>query len=517
MTAQRLTDAQIASALRAHLPAHARADVRLRISAEVATVRQRQRLPWVLAPLTDADPAARRRAMLLLAAALLAVGVVAAAVAGALFRTADPVRLTADPAQDPPAFMEQAFAAHRLLPPMALVARLWDVEEGPVDVQRFYVDATGNVRHECCDGTIMILAGEGAGTTLDDGSGVVWISGPQGAPDAIPAFQLAQSSGFHTPDCPGGWRYVGPETVVDRPAHHVACPGRPQGDIAIPDLELWIDAELGLTLRSKTWGVQLDENNEPLRPYGSEMAVESIVLEDPDPTLFEPPPGMTVLTQDEYNCKSDPATCRTAGPPATSLPVTTTAPGPPVDEPPDVAALVAATHGSYAGSPEMAVFVEERGNLDGETRYFTDGTGRFRQEWHFDPASPANPTVYLGTPEGLFESWFQEDGTTEWRRMEGVEPELPPSVLALGLPATCDAWTFRGLDVLLGTAAWHIACGRDEYWIDRERLLVVRHARAPDALHTLGESWTVLHIEIGPQPDELFELPEGDAVTNGRG
>jgi hypothetical protein len=519
MSAQRLTDAQIATAVRAHLPAHARADVRMRIAAEVSTSRQRQPLPSVFALLSDADPDARRRVMLLGAALLLAVGVVAAAAVGAFLRKDEPVRITSDPAVDAPAFVDEAFAAHRVLPPMTLVARLWDVDEGPLDVQRFYVDGTGRLRHECCGGTTIIIGGESAGSTNQDGSGnPIWLLGSAGAPDALPGFELAMYSGFGTPNCVQGWRYVGPDRVIDRPAHHLACPQQPQGDVELPDLELWLDAELGITLRSATWSIQMDENNEPFAPYGSEMAVESIVFGEPDPALFDPPPGLTAMTQEEYNCQFDPASCRTSAPPQTPLPATTAAPGPPENDPPDLAALVAATLQSYAGSPAMAVFVEERGNLDGEWRRFTDGTGRFREEWHFDPASPANPTVYLGTREGVFESWYQDDGTTEWRQMRSGGPALSPTFLTLGLPGTCaEGWTYHGLDLLLGAEAWHIACARDEYWIDRDRPLVLRHAIEPDALHTTGASWTVLHIEVGPQPDALFELPEDAIVTEGRG
>ena len=519
MSAVRLTDAQIAAALRAHLPAHARADVRMRIAAEVPTTRQQRPMPWVFGLLSDADPDARRRAMLLVAAALLALGVALAAAVGSLLRRDEAIRITTDPAVNARAFVEEAFAAHRFLPPMTLVARMWDIAEGPVDVQRFYVNARGHLRHECCGGTVLILAGDRSGSTNDDGTGeIVWVAGQAGAPDALPAYELADSSGFRTPDCPGPWRYVGPATVLERAAHHLACPLQPQGDVVMPDLELWLDAELGIALRSTTWGIQLDENNQAVSPYGSEMAVESIVFGEPDPVLFEPPPGMTAMTQDELNCQFDPGSCEPAGPPSTPLLVTTAEPGPDVKNPPDVTALVAATLASYAGSPEMAVFIETRGNLDGEWRRFTDGTGRFREEWHFDPTSPANPTVYLGTPEGLFESWYQDDGTTEWRQMRSGGSEVRADFLTLGLPASCaEGWSYHGLDVLLRTEAWHVACVRDEYWIDRDRLLVLRHAVAPDALHIVGESQTMLHIEVGPQPDALFELPEGDVVIEGRG
>ncbi len=517
MSAQRLTDAQISAALRAHLPAHARADVRMRIAAEVATARQRQALPSVFAALSDADPDARRRVMLLMAAALLAVGVVAAALVGAYLRRDEPVRITTDPAVDAPAFVEEAFAAHRVLPPMTVVAAMHDA--GSADTQRFYVDGTGRLRHECCDGTIIIIGGEGAGSTNQDGSGdPIWLLGSAGEPDALPGFELAMYSGFGTPDCRDGWRYVGPDSIIDRDAHHLACPQQPQGDVDLPDLELWLDAELGITLRSATWGIQMDENGEPLEALGSEMAVESIVFGEPDPSLFEPPPDLRAVTLAEYNCDYDPASCAgaTAAPP-TLGPVTTVVPAGDMPDAPDVPALVAATIQSYAGMPSMEIVIEERGQREGDWHRFTDGTGQMREERFYDQGSEP-PIITLWIAEGFYETWYLDDGTTEWRRMGDFTPPASIAFFTLGLPDLCvDGWEYLGLDLVLGSAAWHISCGRTEFWIDRERLLVVRRVVVPDALHLVVETQTVLQVELGPQPAELFELPRDAVVVGGRG
>jgi Tol biopolymer transport system component len=84
MTGHRPTDQELGAALRAHLPAGAHPDLRARIQRATETTPQQRRLPLVLGQLTDADPAARRRASLMWAAALLATVLVGAAAAGAL-------------------------------------------------------------------------------------------------------------------------------------------------------------------------------------------------------------------------------------------------------------------------------------------------------------------------------------------------------------------------------------------------------------------------------------------------
>lgn len=83
MSDRRPTDLEIAIALRAHLPAAARADLRERVAVVVAETRQQRAFPSLAGALTDADPIVRRRSILI-AAALLAVALAASLAAGTL-------------------------------------------------------------------------------------------------------------------------------------------------------------------------------------------------------------------------------------------------------------------------------------------------------------------------------------------------------------------------------------------------------------------------------------------------
>jgi hypothetical protein len=516
MTTPRLTDAQIATALRAHLPAHARSDVRERISMEVDRTGQRRPLPFALGRISDADPFARRRALLLVAAALLAMGAVLAATVGALLRDDGPIpRLTIDPAVDPNGFVVQAYAAHGRLPAMAFVADMFD-DEGPTDRQRFWVDDSGTMRHECCDGHIEIVGPTGTGSRSEVGDGgFVWRIDP---PDNTrPGYELAMYSAFHGPQCELGWRYVGEAVVIGRAAHHLACPRAPEGPVSLPDSELWVDADLGIALRTETAVIQVDDDGNPVAAYPSHMRAVSIELGPQPPELFQPPRDLRVVTAREHACLSDPGACdATPVPSAPPLPITTPAAAPAQPAAPDVPALVAEALASYADGPPMAATIEERGFLTGEYRRFHDGEGRFREEWHFDRQDPASPTVYLMGPDGTLESWFLDDGTIEWRKLgRTFEPTFDG--FTLGLPAECPTgWAYLGLDLLLGREAWHISCAGVEYWVERERHLVVRRHIRPDPLEIEGDTSTVLDIVLGPQPAKLFVPPEGAVVTEGR-
>ena len=467
----------------------------------------------MLGPLTDADPEARRRVMLLAAAALLVAGLAVAAAVGNLLRRDAPLELlTANPATDARAFVRQAYAAHAHLPAMTLVANMWD-EEGPVDPHRYVFDGAGSVRHECCEGAIIIQSRGTRGWTgtADDGR-AVWVQ--EGRPQNLAAHELVTYNGFNSPECELGWRYVGRATILGRAAHHLACTREPEGRVSVPDQELWLDAELGIALRGISYAIQMNGNNEPAGSYRSDMEVVLLELGEPARAEFEAPAGMPAFTSAELSCKDDPSTCQASEPPSTPMPVTTPEPGPFFLFPPDVEELVNDTLATYADIPAMETVLEDRGQYDVERRWFTDGDRALREEWHFDPGNPASPTVYVMNPDGWFESWYQPDGTTQWRRLGGSR-EVSSSVFTLGLPERCDeGWRLVGLDRLPGGEAWHIACGPDEYWIDRERLLVVRHAPPPDPLSFLVKSQTVLSVEIRPQPAELFELPEGAVMMD---
>ena len=86
MTARPLTDAQIARALRLHLPERAQAGLESRIFAAASSTPQQRNLPAIVAGLWDADPSSRRRYQLLAAALLVALTLAVVAGVGALLR-----------------------------------------------------------------------------------------------------------------------------------------------------------------------------------------------------------------------------------------------------------------------------------------------------------------------------------------------------------------------------------------------------------------------------------------------
>jgi hypothetical protein len=83
MNDRRLSDAQIAIALRAHLPTAAQAGLRERAMEAVEITSQQRPLPSFLGALSDADPAVRRRSLLIAAAFLLALAFASATAVGA--------------------------------------------------------------------------------------------------------------------------------------------------------------------------------------------------------------------------------------------------------------------------------------------------------------------------------------------------------------------------------------------------------------------------------------------------
>jgi hypothetical protein len=98
MNGRPLTDAQIARALRAHLPERAQAGLRDRILDAVEGTTQQRALPPFMAPLTDADPVVRRRNLLLVAALLVALALAGVAGVGAwLSQQPGPDELSLDP------------------------------------------------------------------------------------------------------------------------------------------------------------------------------------------------------------------------------------------------------------------------------------------------------------------------------------------------------------------------------------------------------------------------------------
>ena len=122
MNGRRLTDAQISTALRAHLPDAAAPGLRERVFEAAESTRQLRELPSFLGAVSDADPLTRRRSLLIAAALLVALALASAATVGALrLFEQDPVdRLSLDPPADVPAFVLSSYERLPQLPPLAL-------------------------------------------------------------------------------------------------------------------------------------------------------------------------------------------------------------------------------------------------------------------------------------------------------------------------------------------------------------------------------------------------------------
>ena len=313
MNGRRLTDAQIATALRAHLPEAAPAGLRERVFEAAETTSQVRALPSFLGALSDADPITRRRSLLIAAALLVALALASAAAIGALrLLEPDPVdRLSLDPPADLPAFVLSSYERLPQLPPVALTWRDSDSGKG-----RIYVDQSGAVRFDrfaSADATepssYRILSPDhriSGMAPVDDEP--VWIEPGHEAIGEDPRVFLRTVLGAdEAPGCEmerdpsavgsgtaaAGWRYVGLEYVAGRPTHRVRCVG-----------DLWIDIETRLILR--TQGPAIDEAGQPIAIEFTE--VTEIAFGEQPAALFEAPDGLARMSADEYGaytCERD--------------------------------------------------------------------------------------------------------------------------------------------------------------------------------------------------------------------
>jgi hypothetical protein len=312
MTGQRLTDTEIATALRAHLPAQAAPGLRLRVMDVVETTSQQRPVPTLVSPMFDADPLARRRTLLLVAALLLALAATATVVGAWRLLQRDPLRdVSLEPPADVQAFVLSSYERLPQLPPLALTWHASDSTHG-----RVYVDRSGAVRFDrftSADATkpssYRILRPDhtiSGMATVD--SEAVWVEPGHEAIGEDPRMHLrGVLSGDQWPGCaterdPGaegsdspGWRYVGLEVVAGRPTHHVACVG-----------DLWIDTETRLILRTRQ--PQTDDEGQPVSGQFETTEVTDIVFGEQPAALFEPPEGLARVTEAEYDayiCASD--------------------------------------------------------------------------------------------------------------------------------------------------------------------------------------------------------------------
>jgi hypothetical protein len=335
-----------------------------------------------------------------------------------------------------------------------------------------------------------------------------WVVGPPEGVDPREQIFLAGSCCPVAPACESGWRYVGLEYVLGRPTHHVACGG-----------DRWIDIQLGIPLRSRAAGTD-PSSQEPAStsdglsppppsaaPDGGEVAVLEI---GPQPTeLFaENPEGLRVMTQNEYMCAVG-AGCAASVPGATPP----TATGPPRatvqgDPPTDLARFVADLRTTYAPLPALEMIVgtySVPGTTEERTRHRWDGVYRSVTEI----LDGGESTVAWLTIGGrTYEQWPPGRWHDYGPGGKSAAPEWP-----LGLPVDCPGrWEHRGFDIVADRTAHHLVCGLDEFWIDAEWLRVVRVQRDPDPLGVQTSVEELISLQFGPQPADLFVLPDGADV-----
>jgi len=335
MSAQRLTDAQIATALRLHLPQAAAPGLRARVSEAVGGTPQQRAIPTFVATMFDADPMSRRRALLIAATLLLALVFASAAVAGALrlFDRSPLQDLSLDPPADVPAYVDAIGGRLRELPPMAVTT----IENG-TNKGRTFIDRSGAVRFEHYIGadatepdTVRILNGGRLAELTYVDSEKVWIDQPDAISEDPRVFLLADMTpnlargstctNLDDGSAAAGWQFVATEELIGRPTHHVRC----------EDGDLWIDIGTGMILRTR--GPMVDDTGEVHQGLFRTIEVTAIDFGDQPSSLFEfePPQGVRQMSGQEYSCSQD-RSCG-ASPAPLYTPPPGSSPGPPTRRP----------------------------------------------------------------------------------------------------------------------------------------------------------------------------------------
>ncbi len=311
MNDRRLSDAQIATALRAHLPAAAQAGLRGRVTEAVEITSQQRPLPSFLGALSDADPAVRQRSLLIAAALLLGMALATGAAVGALrlLQRDTAPKLDLKRPADLQAFVLSTYDRMPEMPPVAITT----LTDGSIK-GRMYVDRSGAVRFERYatpdtpePDTYKILSGTSMGELVIVGSDRVWVEQDEALSEDPRVFLLAEMEGNGAGNQPGcgatrnkgevgngtaasGWTYVDAEYVAWRPAYHVACAG---GD-------LWIDVETRLILRSR--GPVRNESGRPVAGSFRTIEVTGIQFGEQPAELFviAQPAGVARMSSADY-------------------------------------------------------------------------------------------------------------------------------------------------------------------------------------------------------------------------
>jgi hypothetical protein len=523
---------------------------------------QSRALPSVVAGLGDVDPVGRRRS-LLIAAALLAIAALVGGVAAGAWRLSLDQRLDLSiaPPSDVQAYAVSVVQDSPVVRPMAITmtadhgySSLGDRIEGPVKT-RILMDGAGSVRVEhfataeaTQPDTYKIITADRAVELAKQGSEPVWLDEPSAGDPRDWIFQeLAAYLGvadvsdceMTTLDPSSGWRYVGLELVIGRPAHHIFCGG-----------EFWIDAETRLILRSRG---PLTPDGQPVDDMTRTIEVTALELADQPAGLFDvaKPTGLRSVTREaqrayeehvhqEAACAADPV-CSAAELPVVRPP-TATAPEPP-GGPDEIVAAAAAAREHVPALQLTVARWRSRGGTVGNDRLFYAGPDRFRVEESADRlvGTSARTSIWAGE-SGV---WRTDDrGEPFWLRLtnrrnigdagymwlEGMLMALPECGPSGGLPPSVAGprWRHLGVDQVGDFTADHITCtdadltwtveGNEygcgctgmEFWVDRATHLVIRRLVPADGNGTV-EIREVVDLAFVGSPDDLFR-PQDDAV-----
>ena len=509
MNGRPLTDAQIAAGLRAHLPSQALPGLRDRITAQVVATPQARRLPWFLG-LGDADPIVRRRTLLLVATVALLAAVAVAAVGAWLEsqKQVDPTRVT-----DVDAFVLSSYAKFTNLPAFRIVIH----EELYEDVTYFY-DGAGNLREEA-GAAITIYTPDFVARQLQLGNNLVWVR-TDGAQE--PALSTVAGKMWSGPaECAEHWAHLETVELIGRSTHHVVCSS--PGPFEYPvEGHMWIDVATGLPLRAGNSAFEPGPAGSPVPADLVSRDIIELEMGSQAADLFVLD-GITI-SPDEYACALSGECPLPSGAAPSAAPTSRPSWEPVVPPPPaaspgvapaDLDAFVAAVYASYEGSESVDIITHpDRSSGDGLAwwgRWRADGLGNFRFGRSLDEFAPAPIEATLIVGGRLFMWDPQPDGRTwhDW----GQQPDA--LVVPLGLPSDCaTGWTYLGDDMVMARPAAHIVCGLQEFWIDREWMLVTRaHNHDPAFGDDPGAGLSeVFQVNFGPLPADLFAVPPPDTV-----
>jgi hypothetical protein len=500
MSGRALPDAQIATALRAHLPQRAQAGLEDRILHEAARTAQDRPLPAFVAGLWDADPTTQRRYQLIAATLLVALLLAAVAGVGALLDDKRlPDRLSLEPPTDVRAYVVGAYEGVAELP--ALRITIVEVEGTKT---RWTYNGAGILRldhyfspNDPEPGLMRLYTDGVMAEEASLGGEPVWVEyGQQGKALA----ELAMATGLST-FCQADWDYVGLEDLSGRPAHRVMCGG----------LEMWLDIETGLALRS------INAQDPAIGP-----TIEFTVLElavGPQPAeLFVAPDDRRTVSGDEYNCSLDPACESTSVEPAPSTrPVVTPPPAPGGHAAPaDLDAFIDDVLATHEELPPLEMLVERYQSpfgLDAQWRTFFDRSGRRRQSTSSTPPARAADRVPDDPRTDLQIVWPHADGRTICTRVRtvargGVRPGGP--TLGLGEPCA-EGWSI-GLRPRRRQAGSSPGAGTSRSgWTTTGGLSF--EASEPDPLDFMTLVWEVQEFRFEQPPASCSSCPRRGRVS----